>query len=112
MKLSKSDKKIFSAGRTSGRTAEKKRSKSRQTVELGAKLAGAWGGQKFLGGKKTPMFDALPLTYGLGGAMIALSMWGKSSDTKDLFGSVGEGFVLGQLAVDASKNPGTLPGMG
>jgi len=110
MKLSKQDRKIFSAGRTAGRAAEKKRSKGRQTVELGAKVAAAWGSQKFLSGKTTPMLPNLPLQYGLGGTLVFVSMWGRGSETKDLLGSIGEGMVIGQLAVDASKNPGTLPG--
>jgi len=111
MKLSKADRKIFSAGRSAGRTAEKKRSKSRQTIEAGAELGAAWAGQKFLAGRKTPMLDTVPLHYSLGGALIALSMYGRSTDTKDLLGSAGMGLVAGQLAVDAFQNQGSLPGL-
>ena len=111
MKLaSKSDRKIFSAGRSAGRTAEKKRSKGRQTVEAAAELAAAWGGQKFLGGRMTPMLDTVPLQYSLGGVLIALSMYGRATDTKDLAGSFGMGLVSGQLAVAGYKNQSAIPG--
>ncbi len=111
MKLaSKSDRKIFAAGRSAGRTSEKKRSKGRQTVEGAAELAAAWGGQKFLADRKTPYFESVPMQYSVGGLLIALSMWGRSTDTKDLLGSAGMGLVAGQLAVDGYKNQSSLPG--
>ena len=90
MKLSKQDRKIFSAGRTAGRAAEKKRSKGRQTVELGAKVAAAWGSQKFLSGKTTPMLPNLPLQYGLGVSLVAVSMWRlRSERTMNSIGDIG-----------------------
>ena len=110
MKLSKSDRKIFASGRAQGRTAERKRSKGRQTVEAGAQLAAAWGGQKFLASRMTPMLDTVPLNYSLGGALMLLSMYGRSTDTKDLLGSAGMGLVAGQLAVAGYKNQSALPG--
>ena len=112
MKLSKQDKKIFSAGRTAGRAAEKKRSASRATIENGAEVLAAWGGQKFLANRGTPYMESIPLHYTLGGVLVGLSMWGRSTETKELLGSAGVGLIAGQLAVEGYKNQGTLPGQG
>jgi len=110
MKLSKADKKIFARGKSEGRRAEKKKAASREQIERGVEAFAAWAGQKFLADRKTPYFDSIPLHYSLGGALIAFSMFGRPSDTKDMAAAGGWGLVNGQLAVTGYKNQSALPG--
>lgn len=112
MKLSKTDKKIFAKGRSQGKAAEVKRSKSRHTINMGAELFAAWAGQKFAADKMTPYFTTMPLHYTAGGLVMFWSMMGRPTDTKDTAGSLALGLVGGQLAVSGYKNQTSLPGMG
>ena len=72
----KRDKRLYSAGKAAGSKSAREAGKSDALMEKGALYAGAWAGQKFLGGMMTPGISSIPLSYSVGAVVTILELGG------------------------------------
>lgn len=108
----KREKAFVSKGAAKARANMRERQKSEAIMDKAAVYAGAWAGQKFLGGMMTPGLSTVPLHYTVGAVFAVLELGGQvgRSRTGRMMGAAVDGLVSGQLGVMGFANRSPLFG--